>query len=88
MFVLLGVDGRERGVLNGVREGEDSGRVLGEFVALLETFLFTFPFPNPSLCGGVASITDASTESFDSTDGIGISGSRSIVSCNVRWKPF
>lgn len=70
--LLLGVDGRERGVLKGECAGEESSRA---FVVLLETFSFTFPFLNSSLCGVVAPAADPFTDSADSTEASAISGS-------------
>jgi len=83
--LLLGVGGRERGVLNGERAGEGSSRA---FVVLLETFSFTFPFLNLSLCGVVAPAADPSTDSSDSTEGSAISGSRSIFTDSRRSEGF
>jgi len=77
--LLLGVVGRERGVLKGEAAGEDSSRAL---VVLLETFSLTFPFLNLSLCGVVASgasVADPCTDSADSTEGKAVSGSRSML---------
>ncbi len=80
ILVPFGVDGRECGVLRGVRAGEESSRVRvsGVFVVLLEKFPCTFPFLYLSLCGVVAFVAEAFAGSFDSTEGSAMSGSRSI----------
>ena len=83
--LLLGVVGRERGVLNGERAGEEFSRA---FVVLLETFSSTFPFLNLSLCGVVAPAADPFTDSNDSTEGSAISGSRSIFHTAEGLKGF
>lgn len=82
--LLLGVDGRERGVLKGAAAGEDSGRAL---VVLLETLSLIFPFLNLSLCGVVASgasVADPFTDSAGSTEGNAMSGSRSMFTVSRR----
>ena len=72
ILVLLGVDGRERGVLKGVRAGEESSRRV--FVVPRETL----PFLNFSLRGVVTFVADLFTDVSSSIEGIAMSGSRSI----------
>jgi hypothetical protein len=76
MLVLLGVEGRDRGIFNGGCGGAESSR--GALVVLLETFLYSLPFLNLSLCGVVALVVDPFTDPLDSTEGNAMSGSRSI----------
>lgn len=63
---MPGVEGRERGVLKGVRDGEESSR---ELFVLLETFL--------ALSLSRAAL-DVPIISLGSIEGTAISGSRSI----------